>query len=95
MSTKTLTRSSLDNVESNAHLDKAKDVIEKLNSTPLSIVQAKSNFEKKINEFNEVEPATAFTPRQLPSHIANEVAAQIVGKTCVYILMLKVNFTFL
>lgn len=78
MAAATGTRSSLDNIESNANIDRAKAVVEKINSTPLSIVQAKANFEKKISEFNEVEPATAFTPRQVPSHIASEVEAQIV-----------------
>lgn len=79
MAATTGTRSSLDNLESNAHIDKAKAVIERIKATPLSIIQARGNFEKKISEFNEVEPATAFTPRQIPSHIVSEVEAQIVS----------------
>ena len=79
MAATTGTRSSLDNIESNAHIDRAKAVIEKIKTTPFSIIQARTNFEKKITEFSEVEPATAFTPRQVPSHIASEVEAQIVS----------------
>ena len=62
-----------------AHIDKAKAVIEKIKATSLSIIQARTNFEKKIGEFNEIEPATAFTPRQVPSHIASEVEVQLVS----------------
>ncbi|THH03412.1 hypothetical protein EW145_g6274 [Phellinidium pouzarii] len=70
-------RPSLDNVESNIHIDKAKSIVDRFNNSSLNIVQAKANFEKKISEFNDIDPATAFTPRQHPSHIANEVDAQI------------------
>ena len=51
MAATTGTRSSLDNIESNAHIDKAKAVIEKIKATSLSIIQARTNFEKKISEF--------------------------------------------
>lgn len=78
MATTVVGRSSLDGKESNTHIDRAKLLTERINAAPLNIVKAKAEFEKKINEFNEVEPATAFTPRQLPSHIASEVEAQLV-----------------
>ncbi|KAH8106541.1 hypothetical protein DFH11DRAFT_1236219 [Phellopilus nigrolimitatus] len=73
----TNTRPSLDNAESNVHIDRASTIIDKFSKTPLNIVQAKTNFEQKISAFNDIDPATAFTPRQHPSHIANEVDAQI------------------
>ncbi|KAI5118490.1 hypothetical protein M0805_003522 [Coniferiporia weirii] len=70
-------RPSLDNAESNVHIEKAKSIIDSFNNGTLNITQAKVNFEKKINEFNEIDPATAFTPRQHPFHIASEVDAQV------------------
>ncbi|OCB88534.1 hypothetical protein A7U60_g4349 [Sanghuangporus baumii] len=73
----TTTRSSLDNPEFNALVEQAKSLVAAFSSTPLSIANAETNFEQKISAFNEIEPATAFTPRQAPHHVASEVEAQL------------------
>lgn len=75
------TRSSLDNPEVNALIEQAKALAASFSDTQLSIANAETNFEQKIGAFNEVEPATAFTPRQAPHHVASEVEAQLVSVT--------------
>ncbi|EJC98205.1 uncharacterized protein FOMMEDRAFT_171151 [Fomitiporia mediterranea MF3/22] len=70
-------RSSLDNPELNDQIEKAKTLVASFASKPLSIADAEGKFSQKISAFNEIEPATAFTPRHAPQHVSAEVEAQL------------------
>lgn len=75
----TVLRPSLDNAESNIHIDKAAAVANRLKSASLNIVAAQSNFDQKIHEFHDIDPTSSISARQVPSDITNEVEAQLVS----------------
>ncbi len=82
-STSTALRPSLDNPESNIHIEKANALVHKFASAQ-HLVSAKSKFEDKINEFNDIDPSSGVSARQSPADIALEVKAQLVRVYLLY-----------
>ncbi|KLO09083.1 hypothetical protein SCHPADRAFT_879781 [Schizopora paradoxa] len=76
-STSTALRPSLDNPESNIHIEKANTIVNRFTNAQLHLVSSKSKFEEKINEFNDIDPSSGATARQSPADIAFEVEAQL------------------
>lgn len=71
-------RPSLDNPESNVNIDKANEIIQRLQSAKLYTSTLQSNFEQKVAEFGGSDPKSAISARRHPAEIAGDVAAQVV-----------------
>ena len=71
-------RESLDTPESNAKLNKANEIITRIENAGLNISSAQARFEQKISEFTDYDQQSFLTARKSPGDIAREVEAQIV-----------------
>ena len=74
-------RPSLDNPESNVHIDKANKIVQDLQSAKLYTTKLQDNFQQKVTEFKQSDPTSDDSSRRHPADIASEVASQVV---CIY-----------
>ena len=71
-------RTSLDNSEFSSSVEKAKSIVNRFNTSPLYIVEARKEYDQKIAEFSEAGSLRSTSSKQRPRDIVFELDSHLV-----------------